>query len=450
MAEIDKIIAKLKKGALVSSSFNLMGELPNFSRDALSGTTELSAITKADHIYDVGHIVYCQENGKHYVFRGRSCNTEGGEDETKWIGQFQELSFTGEGGGSTLLFNFKGSTESFNSITNSEKGDAYSVAVDNYVIPSGSSYNGTEITASTGDMIICVIDEPEPKWSLIKNNVNLAGYVKKGIDIYHRGDIPVFNNDSGGEIISSDINANDVIVIGKSNNTTTADVENLRGAILYDENPAQTVPMLDEDHKIIDSQVRISVLRNLQKELGGVSAFTFSDQDEIQKGTLADMIQQFRENNNQLGHSYGVVSATTEVEFVKQMQNQLSASTTDQGFVLPITIFPTEDPKTPYLFDEFIPVEKRTENQQVIEERYPLTVEATVRKDGSTPNNSGTAFHLDFEIAKYSLQYWYNGAYDNDSDGNIDRFDSVLYFEEYGMSNNLNLPQENNETQEEP
>ena len=455
MAEItiDTIINRLTKGANVTSPFTLLGTNPNFRRDSLETEAELLLITVENNIYDIGHIVYCEANGKHYVFRGRTCDPLQGEDATKWKGQFQELSFSGGGGSSTLLFRYKGTVSAIADVTVPiELGDAYRVDSNNFTIPAENSTTGEITSAKTGDIIVCVENDPVVKWSKIENNINLTGYIKKADTLNSAfGEIPKFNNNEGTVLESTNIKFEDVVLVTKQGqeNYNPSDIQN-RGGELFENSPSTNVPILDGKGNLIDSKVDIEVLRNLQKELGGTSAFTFSNVNEIKEGTLADMIHQFRENNNQLGHSYGVVSATTELNFVNQMQHQLSASTTDQGFVLPITIFPTEDPKTPYLFDEFIPVKTRIENQQVIEERYPLTVEATVRKDGPTPNNSGTAFHLDFEIAKYSLQYWYNGAYDNDSDGSIDRFDSILYFEEYGMSNNLNVSQENNETQEEP
>jgi hypothetical protein len=442
MAEIDTIIENLKKrfskGAIISSPFTLIGGSPNFQRDAVANVTELSAITQEDHIYDIGHIVYCQENGKHYVFRGRACEPNQGEDETKWVGQFQELSFTGGGGTSTLIFNFKGDSDSFESITNPEKGDAYRVAGENYVIPSGSSYNGTEINASIGDIIICVEDGENPKWSILKNNIDLSGYIKVADTISTaKGEIPMFNTNDGTEVESTNIKYEDVVLIAKDGHYDydPNDVSKRGGKSYASASPSMNVPILDKKGNLIDSQVQISVLRDLQKELLGISATTLPD--NVVEGTLADMMKQFRKNSNQLGHSYGVVSATTEESFVNQMQQQLSASTTDQGFVIPITLYPTENPLIPYLFDEFIPAKTRTEDEQVIEEKFPITVEATVRKDGPAEYGDDTAFHLDFEIAKYSLQYWYKYTYDTNE------INSILYFVDYGMSNNLNASQDN-------
>jgi hypothetical protein len=430
---------KLSQGAIISSPFTLIGGSPNFQRDALASVNELSAITQNDHIYDIGHIVYCQGNGKHYVFRGRTCEPNKGEDETKWIGQFQELSFTGGGGTSTLLFNFKGDSESFNSITNPEKGDAYRVTGENYVIPSGSSYNNTEINASIGDIIICVENGETPKWSIIKNNIDLSGYIKVANTINSaKGEIPMFNTHDGTEVESTNIKYEDVVLIAKEGNYRyDADDVNKRGGKSYAKSaaPSTNVPILDKNGNLIDSQVDIKILRDLQKELGGKSPTTLPD--NVADGTLAHMMKQFRKNNNQLGHSYEVVSATTEASFVEQMQHQLSASTIDQGFVLPITLYPTENPLIPYLFDEFIPTKTRTEDEQVIEEKFPITVEATVRKDGPAEYGNDTAFHLDFEIAKYSLQYWYKYTYDTNE------INSILYFVDYGMSNNLNASQDN-------
>lgn len=440
MAEItiDTIINRLTKGANVTSPFTLLGTNPNFRRDSLESEAELLLITAENNIYDIGHIVYCEGNGKHYVFRGRTCNTLQGEDPTKWVGQFQELSFSGGGGGSTLLFKYKGTISAITDVTEPiELGDAYRVDGNNFTIPAENSTTGEITSAKTGDIIVCVENDPVVKWSKIENNIDLTGYIKKADTLNSAfGEIPKFNNDEGTVLESTNIKYEDVVLVTKQRqeNYDPSDIQN-RGGKLFDSSPGTNVPILDNKGNLIDSQVDISVLRNLQKELGGTSATTLPD--NVVEGTLADMMKQFRKNSNQLGHSYGVVSATTEESFVSQMQQQLSASTTDQGFVIPITLYPTENPLIPYLFDEFIPTKTRTEDEQVIEEKFPITVEATVRKDGPAEYGNDTAFHLDFEIAKYSLQYWYKYTY------GTNEINSILYFVDYGMSDNLNVSQDN-------
>jgi hypothetical protein len=69
--------------ASIIESFDLYGTMPNFTRDKLNTLEELRNVNIWS--YDVGHIVYCSETKKHYIFRGNSVEFD------EEIGYFREL-----------------------------------------------------------------------------------------------------------------------------------------------------------------------------------------------------------------------------------------------------------------------------------------------------------------------------------------------------------------------
>jgi hypothetical protein len=67
----------------IIDNFKYRGKYPNFERDSVES---LSALLQSDpNHYDEGHIVYCKEDGKHYVFRG----TDSEKDDI--IGYFRPI-----------------------------------------------------------------------------------------------------------------------------------------------------------------------------------------------------------------------------------------------------------------------------------------------------------------------------------------------------------------------
>lgn len=423
---INDIKNKIGRGAKVGQPFNLTGTNPNFSRDSLSSIEELSIITINDTIYDVGHIVYCEEDENHYVFRG----TRTGTPADGWVGHFQKWSMSGGVGGS--IFQFKGNLTSLEDIPSDvTTGWVYRIAVDSITISSGQSATGNESIAYKNDVIACVEKgEDSIKWSIIENTITGTGLIRKdttdGIN-YAEGDVAVFSDTQGESIKSTGVKIDDVVLVEKTYNTDLSS----RGADLFENTKENdkyntNVPILNDNGNLVDSKVSITILRNLQKELGGTEITTL-DENPV-KGTLADIIKSYRQNNYRLGSTYDTISATTEEQFVGDIQTILSANTSDAGFTLPIVAIKSEDSLNSYMFQEFIP-SGMTE----------MTVEATLRKDGKIEDDY--LFHVDFEIAKYSLQYWYFGSDE----------ESVLYFVDYGMSGNLNSSQEQqNNGSEEP
>lgn len=410
---INDIKNKIGRGAKVGQPFNLTGTNPNFSRDSLSSIEELSIITINDTIYDVGHIVYCEQDGNHYVFRG----TATGEAADGWIGHFQKWSMSGGVGGS--IFQFKGNLTSLEDIPSDvSTGWVYRIDADSITIPSGQSATGNESIAHKNDVIACVEKRTDTiKWSIIENTITGTGLIRKdttnGIN-YAEGDVAVFSDAQGESIKSTGVKIDDVVLIEKTYNTDLSS----RGAELF-ENTKQNdkyntnIPILNDKGNLVDSKVTIDILRRLQKELGGTEIVEITETPV--KGTLADIIQSYRNNNYRLGSTYDTVSATTEEQFVGDIQNILSANTNDAGFTLPILAMKNEDENNPYLFQDFIP-----------DPLNEMCVEAVLRKD--MKENNTYLFHLDFEIAKFSIQYWYKGQGE----------ESVLYFVDYGMSENLN------------
>lgn len=70
------------------------GDKANFERDTVKTIAELLAVDPADKIYDFGHIVFCEEDGKHYKYIYDYSNppaTEKKSVQTGWFSEFCKL-----------------------------------------------------------------------------------------------------------------------------------------------------------------------------------------------------------------------------------------------------------------------------------------------------------------------------------------------------------------------
>ena len=171
---IENLKSKISQGAVVGSPFNLRGVAPNFNRDRIDSLEELGAVTKDDNIYDIGHLVYCVENENIYIFRGHT----GG---TNYIGQFELF---GSGSGNGALFEYKGNISGLTQADNegAVEGWVYRVNAEVIVIPALNSATGQEVSAHTGDVIVCVdknTSTSQLTWSIIENTLDQVGLVKK-------------------------------------------------------------------------------------------------------------------------------------------------------------------------------------------------------------------------------------------------------------------------------
>lgn len=402
---IENLKSKISQGAVVGSPFNLRGVAPNFNRDRIDSLVELGAVTKDDNIYDIGHLVYCAENENIYIFRGHT----GG---TNYIGQF-ELFGSGSGSGNGALFEYKGNITGLTQADNegAVEGWVYRVDTEVIVIPALNSATGQEVSAHTGDVIVCVDKNSSTgqlTWSIIENTLDQAGLIKKDDNAsYHEGDIAVYSNSSGDKIKSTGIKAEDIVSVEKNYVTDST----ARGTQLYGNTPNTNVPILNDKGNLVDSQVSIDVLRKLQKELGGTEIVE-TPNDPV-KGTLADIIKSYRDNNYKLGSSYDTISATTEEQFISDIQGIFSANTNEVGFILPIVALKNENAQTEedkYIFEDYLQ-----------EGRTQMYVEGIVRKDG-LDNNGNICFHVHFLTEKWIIDYWYKGS----------EAESLLYFEAFG------------------
>lgn len=412
MAEIiENLKSKISQGAVVGSPFNLRGVAPNFNRDRIDTIAELGAVTKDDNIYDIGHLVYCAENKNIYIFRGQT-------GDSNYIGQFEK--FGSGSGSSSALFQYKGNISGLTQADNegATEGWVYRVNVETIVIPALNSATGQEVSAHTGDVIVCVdknTSTSQLTWSIIENTLDQVGLVKKDDNAsYHEGDIAVYSNNNGDKIKSTGIKAEDIVSVEKNYVTDSA----TRGTELYGNTPNTNVPILNDKGNLVDSQVSIDILRKLQKELGGTEIVE-TPNDPV-KGTLADIIKSYRDNNYKLGSSYGTISATTEEQFISDIQGIFSANTSEEGFILPIVALKNENAQTEehkYIFEDYLQ-----------EGRTQMYVEGIVRKDG-LDNNGNICFHVHFLTEKWIIDYWYKGSEE----------DSLLYFEAFGtkVSNQL-------------
>lgn len=68
----------------IKSSFILRSSEPNFTRDKYKSLIEMGRVTRQE--LDQGHIVYCEETSKHYIF-----DQGGSQDKDNTIGYFREL-----------------------------------------------------------------------------------------------------------------------------------------------------------------------------------------------------------------------------------------------------------------------------------------------------------------------------------------------------------------------
>ena len=408
---IENLKKKISQGAVVGSPFNLRGVAPNFNRDRIDTIAELSAVTKDDNIYDTGHLVYCDEDKNIYIFRGHT-------GDSNYIGEFEK--FGSGSGSSSALFQYKGNISGLTQADNegAVEGWVYRVNVETIVIPALSSATRQEVSAHTGDVIVCVDKNTSTRqltWSIIENTLDQVGLVKKDDNTsYHEGDIAVYSNNNGDKIKSTGIKAEDIVSVEKNYVTDSA----TRGTKLYGNTPNTNVPILNDNGNLVDSQVSIDILRKLQKELGGTEIVE-TPNDPV-KGTLADIIKSYRVNNYKLGSSYSAISATTEEQFISDIQGIFSANTSEEGFILPIVALKNENAQTEehkYIFEDYLQ-----------EGRTQMYVEGIVRKDG-LDNNGNICFHVHFLTEKWIIDYWYKGSEE----------DSLLYFEAFGtkVSNQL-------------
>ena len=67
----------------LTENIDYTGNQPNFKRDKVSRISVLKSASDED--YDIGHIVYCSENKKHYKYMGSS------ETLDENTGYFREL-----------------------------------------------------------------------------------------------------------------------------------------------------------------------------------------------------------------------------------------------------------------------------------------------------------------------------------------------------------------------
>lgn len=425
---IEQLKIELASGANLGSSFNFTGTAPNFNRDYIKDVETLRQITYDDYIYDIGHIVFCGD-GNLYIFRG--------EQKDGYVGQFEKLNFLSDEKYSNLTkpFQYQGNVEDLENLTNVSEGFVYRIKTegeDTFVIPSGSSVTEESVSGSTGDMIICVgkTDDDKPIWSVLQNNLNESGLIKKDTNsVYQEDEIPMYTNSDGDTITSSGIKKSDLVLLetdpsyGINDNTTLFPSSGGTGV---------EIPAVSRDGNLVDSKVTVSVLQALQKELKGEERTELPDNPI--EGTLADIIKKYRENGYSLGSTFDNIEVKEEVPFIVAIQEISKINEKNVGFVVPLTIFRnnSENEEETYLFQSFVPEDKES-----------IKVEATVRIDSITTTdtneteseeeteneeietqveeNQDILFHLDFEIDFYSIQYWYKG-----SDG------SQILYVEYG------------------
>lgn len=397
MANIEDIKNRIAQGVALGAPFNLRGTVPGFKRDEVETIEELEAIRDEDNIYPRGYRVYCKEDTNIYIFRGN-------DGKTHDVGQFEQIGFVSPND-KTKIFEFQGQVAEFSDITGASVGDIWRVSgsSDNsitVIIPSGNSVTNTVVSATTGDMLVCIKnDNSTTTWSVLQNNIDDEYIVQKTDGNYTAGQVPVYANNKGNRLSGSTLIVDKIVQL-----ETNPQYTNVNGTQLYNlSGSTKSVPIVNSDGKLEDSMVDVKILQDLQKELGGTAIAELPQNPTA--GTLADMMQKYRDNNFSLGSNFAPISATTESSFREQVQGIISGNTNNVGFVAPIVAVKGEG----YIFDDYIP-----------EGMASINVEARVRKDGLDEND--ISFHVDFEIEKHNLQYWYKG---NDK--------SILYHEDYGL-----------------
>jgi hypothetical protein len=408
MVNIEDIKSRIAQGVALGAPFNLKGSVPLSKRDELETLEELEAIRDEDNIYPRGYRVYCKEDTNLYIFRGN-------DGKTHDRGQFDLIGFVSPND-KTKVFEFKGQVANFGDITSPEVGDIWRVSGDSentvtVVIPSGNSASNTAVSASTGDMLVCIGNTNNTStWSVLQNNIDDENIVQKSEGNYSAGQVAIFANNKGNRLSGSTLLADKIVQL-----ETNPQYTNVNGTQLYNlSGTTKSVPIVNSDGKLEDSMVDVKILQDLQKELGG-TAIAELPQNPV-AGTLADMMQKYRDNNYNLGSNFAPISATTESDFKEDIQGIISASTNNVGFVIPVVIMKSDDPENEkFIFEDFIPDGDDIAN-----------VEARIRKDGAEGDD--IRFHVDFEIEKHNLQYWYKG-----------NGESVLYHEDYGFSEDENV-----------
>ena len=105
--------------SIFSDNISFIGKKSNFERDTVKDVAALLAVDPANEEYDYGHIVFCEEDGKHYQFNYNYDNpaVNSRNDTTGW---FTELA-TG-GGASNIEISYDESQEALNINTNATGG----------------------------------------------------------------------------------------------------------------------------------------------------------------------------------------------------------------------------------------------------------------------------------------------------------------------------------------
>lgn len=81
-------------GSILSNNFSYIGDKPNFDRDTISTKEDMLNVIPQSKEYDYGHIVFCEEDGKHYKFIYNYINPPSDEkkdDETGWFELIPDL-----------------------------------------------------------------------------------------------------------------------------------------------------------------------------------------------------------------------------------------------------------------------------------------------------------------------------------------------------------------------
>lgn len=204
--------------SIFSDNISFIGKKSNFERDAVKDVAALLAVDPANEEYDYGHIVFCEENGKHYKFNYDYDNpaVNSKNDITGWFAEFPtgggtsnvEISYdearealnintnaTGGGGGSNtggggnIAVDEELSKTSINPVQNKVVTEALDgkqeklVSGENVKTVNGQSILGEgniDIVTTSGDNVVRVTDLTFTKYPARLNNAVATSYSLEG------------------------------------------------------------------------------------------------------------------------------------------------------------------------------------------------------------------------------------------------------------------------------
>lgn len=168
----------------ILSNLSYNGKNPNFERDRVATLEALLYVNPANQEYDYGHIVFCEEDGKHYRFMHKY----GAPDEANYndtTGWFKEFVAEGTGDGSIDTSNFA---------TKSDLESKQNVISDLATIRSGAANGATAVQT------VRINNEPftQPE----SGKLTLQFKTINNQSITGSGNIEIGSGSSGGGIIS--------------------------------------------------------------------------------------------------------------------------------------------------------------------------------------------------------------------------------------------------------